>query len=482
MLSIWFGPKFCGLVKGLTRNNAEAHNKLKPLNRGVSQIIMDIIIDLHTCILFLGLFAITLEYKNLKWYSNCSTDFTFTSFHDISLQQCYEQCASRKNCQYFQYRSKFHLCELCGNKKTSFPFGYRAKNGTSCWSGVPPVLDYNDVFFRDTNLGLCYPNTCQIGEVCVSLDGQSVTCLVKECELQTVGQNVNIRGNVNEVGSRMMISCIDGFSGSSGHIQIVCARSGNWSASVFSCFQDCSTPPSLAYTETLTNAVSLPIYTTLQYSCINGYSSSEPLVITCEPDHVTLQGYWTTPTSSCLPECGTPSIESATILNSTSNISYPSGALLAYRCLSGYAPSTVQSMICNGAGFWEVQSACSVAQCTGSLASLYEVDPTYGICYKFYNSILLAVSDICNTFGGTLLDIESNSDKTFAIHIMDVKSCTHLYIGSRHQYLYSAYADWAVSEPNNNGDCVQIVKIGHEYLWSVVECTSTLDYIIIKNV
>ena len=415
-----------------------------------------------------------------SWTSNCGSDFVFTSFNGIPISECVEKCIRRSKCVSLNYFRFGHACQLVGNTSTNQVIDFSLINGTRCVKWVKPGGPYESVpSLNNTGVEFCTSGTCNYGEVCDSNAYGIVNCTKQECEIPPAFVNANLLTNTNRIGTKAVYICGNGFEALGGACnKIMCGPSGFWSVTNFTCFGRCRNVPQFTNAQPLSSPLTSPVYTSITYRCVNGTASPGPVVITCLPNNITMIGEWSAPSTVCQKQCGVPSVTSATIYGYLNETHYNTGHQFQFRCNIGFSPAGLQNLTCNSDGTWIPSAICiTTVDCSDSL---YELDQTYGVCYKYYNSILTAAASISDIFEGTLLTVSSSFELQFAEYVMTVKGSSRLYIGPLSAYSNALIEKWANNEPKANNDCVEMKRSGANYVWYTVSCVTSLDYIIVK--
>ena len=291
----------------------------------------------HGYLAFLILYVPTLCQKRnsqVRFGTGVADTDSALTIHNTSLLECRKECKDRSACAALDYIRQMYICKLYSQKE------YANAKLVLITIGIHEILQKDSVENSSTSLLL----KCD----------QSNKCVLTGCALPEVA-NGTIRGNMPWFGSRVLLTCNDGFV-SVNESSAVCIETGVWSYTL-SCIRAVTCGPA----PIVENAIVDEISSTLKrYQCLPGYVANEmsDFEISCMAN-----GSWTPLGVYCLKTCDQP----MTILNANlSDGLNVEGSIRTYACRDGYSTGTGSDAInitCGTDGTWTAISFKCLVNC-----------------------------------------------------------------------------------------------------------------------
>ncbi|KAL4234481.1 hypothetical protein ACF0H5_006126 [Mactra antiquata] len=185
------------------------------------------------CLLFIGsLDCQRTELNHLRYGYRMECQSVGISWN-ISLQQCKDECRSRRSCKSFNYFRSVLLCELNNDDIIGTP--------NNLTETILSVYGQKIDWKPDSIISDC--DWCSDSEKCEIFETGTSGCHVSECQSSLpVYANAYPLGNLRHVGALVRYTCETGYI-LFGNPVIECHSAGNWSVSEFKCtHKQCFTP------------------------------------------------------------------------------------------------------------------------------------------------------------------------------------------------------------------------------------------------
>ncbi|KAL3882087.1 hypothetical protein ACJMK2_028459 [Sinanodonta woodiana] len=149
-------------------------------------------------------------------FTRCITTGQFKKIYNISPLECVTECSRRPKCQSFNYKQRFHGCELSSDAGTE-------NNLRDCIGFVHSNIEEWNSEWRK----FCKSLNCSVGQTCVKDKTGNGSCIYTECDRPDVNSDTVLLGNVYDVGSRLKIQCKEG-TVVIGKDTTKCLENGTW--------------------------------------------------------------------------------------------------------------------------------------------------------------------------------------------------------------------------------------------------------------
>ncbi|XP_045173887.2 sushi, von Willebrand factor type A, EGF and pentraxin domain-containing protein 1-like [Mercenaria mercenaria] len=201
--------------------------------------------------------------------------------HQSSLQDCIEDCKSRKRCHFINYQVRSHLCFSLGTNSSVTP---STGNMASKLTYMPGYLfsARKEWFSEDTEVCGACPEYGECSSIANANDTSAVsnsTCKSSGCKDPSEPRTI-LYGTQYMPGNEVKYVCRNGYTlVMSSTNKAECQQNGEWSAINFTCLYDCGklTIENGQFTAALGTTFGM----SAKLSCNSGYEISGNPLITC---------------------------------------------------------------------------------------------------------------------------------------------------------------------------------------------------------
>lgn len=400
----------------------------------------------------------------------CTQDSSFTSFVDVTLYQCGEECMRRSRCLSILYHWEMHFCTLRNKQIVTI----------DSTQGQHKLCLSSDIMTWDLAVvDACASRPCDNRSRCFTDEDGTQSCQVTECLEAPAFNDTKISSTVSKILSKSVYFC-DPIYTTVGHFTTTCTENGEWTIPNFKCSIRC---PLLWFLQNAKLKLDPPrIYVvgdSVDYECIDGYyreQNFEGVQLVCNKD-----GSWSTP--HCLKHCPEPSTVYRGAKAVESSVGpYKVNDKIIVTCESGYKPvhdvtSTYSNtMTCTEYDTWSLGIVCI------PVASGYAYDITMKLAYKVSAESRTRAKALqqCLDDGAQLFYVTNSTDFEFGKMLAISRNLQRLIVANVNTNQIDA-SFWAPGEPAFGVDVYAFYESDMGYLWNDHPANSEANYLYVDR-
>ena len=232
---------------------------------------------------------------------SCLTNGAYKILTGITPAECVCECLGRVGCKFLSYNRHMTTCFL--HDSNIFEVLNIAYIAGCINMNVTSIPGHIQLFTPSCSERNCPPNMLQ---------SDVYECAFNECSQPSDVVNAFVRSKLHsKVGQTTSYRCHEGYT-MIGNPVIACTQNGSWTSPNFTCYPNCR-PPTLSNAAFLVQSKPrLTVNTTVTFQCDAGYYNISPLIITCSAGGQ----WTNDAELSCLKYCSDPPIVAGAVLNS----------------------------------------------------------------------------------------------------------------------------------------------------------------------